>query len=93
MIAGYSDGGQIALEIGMRHPDLAGTFRRSGNQHFEFIGRAAISGAAGELRFAGRTLAGDVDGDGIADFRVEVVSDARLEVTDLLKPGLHRKPG
>jgi len=57
---------------------------RSGNQHFDFIGRAAFSGAAGELRSVGRTLAGDVDGDGMADFRVEVVSDARLDVTDLL---------
>ena len=26
LIAGYSDGGQIALEIGMRHPGLAGAF-------------------------------------------------------------------
>lgn len=43
LILGYSDGGQIALELGMRHPDLAGalvlggTCYRFGKQYFEAL--------------------------------------------------------
>lgn len=43
-----------------------------GDQAFSFIGTAAFSGNAGELRFtatrSGAVVSGDVDGDGAADF-------------------------
>ena len=46
----------------------------AGNQAFAFIGGAAFSGAAGELRNysagGGNWVAGDVNGDGIADFTI-----------------------
>ncbi|OYX93080.1 MAG: hypothetical protein B7Y74_10515 [Novosphingobium sp. 35-62-5] len=47
-----------------------------GNQAFAFIGTAAFSGAAGELRYdaigANSIVYGDVDGDGTADFQFQV---------------------
>ena len=53
----------------------------AGNQAFAFIGAAAFSGTAGELRLAldgsGKWLAeGDVDGDGLADFAIQFVNPA-----------------
>ncbi len=48
----------------------------SGNQNFAFIGTAAFSGVAGQLRYqqiSGNTfVSGDVNGDGVADFMIQV---------------------
>jgi hypothetical protein len=48
----------------------------SGNQAFTFIGSAAFSNVAGQLRYStsgGVTLvSGDVNGDGVADFQIEL---------------------
>ena len=48
--------------------------RVAGNQAFDFIGTAAFSGQAGELRVqasgAGRLITGDANGDGVADFAI-----------------------
>jgi Ca2+-binding RTX toxin-like protein len=51
-----------------------------GDQAFTFIGNAAFSGTAGELRFENISLGGpiweveaDVDGDGVSDFEVILV--------------------
>lgn len=41
-----------------------------GDQAFAWIGTAAFGAGAGELRFANDVLAGDVDGDAIADFTI-----------------------
>ena len=50
----------------------------AGNQAFTFIGAAAFSGAAGELRSysdgGSNFVAGDVDGNGIADFTIDTGS-------------------
>ena len=48
----------------------------SGNQVFHFIGGHAFHGVAGELRYAGGIVSGDVDGNGIADFEIKVVGIA-----------------
>ncbi|PZQ51589.1 MAG: hypothetical protein DI556_05380 [Rhodovulum sulfidophilum] len=56
---------------------------RSGHQGFDFIGGAAFSGAAGELRNAHGVLSGDLDGDGRAEFQVDVGTNA-LTGHDLL---------
>lgn len=48
-----------------------------------WIGDAAFSGAARELRFADGALEGDDDADGVADFRVIVFGDA-VAGTDVL---------
>lgn len=43
----------------------------SGNQAFTFVGSQALTNNAGELRYTGRILEGDVDGDGRADFAIQ----------------------
>lgn len=44
---------------------------RSGNNAFTFIGKSAFSGEAGELRYSGTIISGDVNGDGRADFEID----------------------
>ena len=61
----------------------------AGDQAFTFIGSAAFSHAAGQLRFEsdghGNTiLSGDVNGDGIADFQVQLVGTIPLVSSDFL---------
>jgi serralysin len=41
------------------------------NDAFRFIGTAAFSGTAGELRYSGDIISGDVNGDGRADFQID----------------------
>jgi serralysin len=59
----------------------------AGNQAFTFIGNAAFSGIAGQLRSymqgGENYLAGDVNGDGIADFTINTGAGAPV-VTDIL---------
>ena len=57
---------------------------RPGDQGFAFLGGAAFSGDAGELRFAGGVLAGDVDGDRAADFEIALLGVGRLGAGDIL---------
>jgi Ca2+-binding RTX toxin-like protein len=55
--------------------DLRGIEARSlGGDHFDFIGNAGFGNHAGELRFDAAThlLQGDIDGDGAADFAIEI---------------------
>jgi Ca2+-binding RTX toxin-like protein len=47
-----------------------------GDDAFVFIGDATFSAVAGELSFRDGVLAGDVDGDGIADFAIAVEGTA-----------------
>ena len=59
-----------------------------GDQAFAFVGGATFSGAAGELRFEqllGNTyVSGDTDGDGIADFRIQLDGLVSLTEGDFL---------
>ncbi|WP_315760402.1 M10 family metallopeptidase C-terminal domain-containing protein [Sphingomonas sp. Y38-1Y] len=55
----------------------------AGNDAFVFIGSNAFNGTAGQLRFAGGLLQGDVNGDGNADFTVSIGNKA-LVVGDLV---------
>ncbi len=55
----------------------------AGDQAFNYIGSTAFSDVAGQLRYADHFLEGDVNGDGIADFRVQV-NVASLSHSDLL---------
>ena len=58
----------------------------AGDQAFAFIGTAAFSGAAGELRYlfdgTDTRLQGDLTGDGIADFEIVFTGEIRLLATD-----------
>ncbi|MGP3699639.1 M10 family metallopeptidase C-terminal domain-containing protein [Rhodobacter sp. NSM] len=59
-----------------------------GNQAFTFIGRAAFSGEAGELRClrhdGGTLIQGDVSGDGRADLRIFLDDPMSLRASDFL---------
>lgn len=57
-----------------------------GNQAFAFVGTGTLAGAAGRLRYVQATgvLEGDVNGDGLADFRLELASRPAITVADLV---------
>lgn len=55
----------------------------AGDQQFTFIGTQAFTGTAGELRFSGILVEGDVNGDGSADFAIRV-SGATLDRHDFI---------
>lgn len=52
--------------------DIDANTTTSGNQAFSFIGGTAFSNTAGQLRFSDGILSGDANGDGRADFQIEV---------------------
>lgn len=58
----------------------------AGDQAFSFIGTAAFSGVAGELRWAfngtDTWLQGDLTGDGVADFEIVFTGNVTLFATD-----------
>jgi serralysin len=54
------------------------------DQAFSFIGAAAFGLLAGQLRFAANILAGDVNGDGTADFEIQLAGVPSLLVADLI---------
>jgi Ca2+-binding RTX toxin-like protein len=56
----------------------------NGDTAFVFIGSAAFSGTAGELRLTDRGVAGDVDGDGVDDFAVRLPGAAPLVEADFV---------
>ncbi|PCD03076.1 hypothetical protein COC42_01230 [Sphingomonas spermidinifaciens] len=55
----------------------------AGNDAFTFVGANAFTGVAGEVRFANGLLQGDVNGDGTADFTVDI-GNKSLVVGDLV---------
>ena len=57
-----------------------------GNQAFVFIGGRPFSDIPGELRYTrgAHLLAGDTDGDGDADFEIDLANAPRLDAGDLL---------
>ncbi len=57
----------------------------AGDQAFRYVAAAAFSGIAGELRLADQILSGDINGDGLADFRLGLTGVSNLLPTsDLL---------
>jgi serralysin len=57
-------------------------FNETGLQSFQFISENPFSGSPGELRFAGKLLSGDLDGDRMADFAISVAG--RISANQLL---------
>jgi hypothetical protein len=61
---------------------------RSGNQAFKWIGKAAFSGKAGELRAyfdgADTIVKGNVDGDKYAEFQVRIIGKHALNAADFV---------
>ena len=60
----------------------------AGNQAFAFIGKAAFTGDAGELRYVvsgGKTVVyGDDDGNRVADFHIDLTGSLTLVATDFI---------
>ena len=60
----------------------------SGNQAFHWIGTASFTSAKGQLRYdqSGNTtyVQGDVDGDGLADFRIDLKGRLTLDSADFV---------
>lgn len=50
---------------------------------FAYIGSGVFTGVAGQLRYVSNTLQGDVDGDGVADFRIKL-NISNIAVADLV---------
>jgi len=76
-----------AYESGVDTLDLSGIDANgtaAGDQAFDYIQGAAFSGAAGELRYAGGILSGDVNGDGVADFTITLLNHPALPQSDLV---------
>jgi Ca2+-binding RTX toxin-like protein len=55
----------------------------TGNQAFAYVGTAAFTHTAGELRFADHLLEGDIDGNGNVDFAIQVHT-ATLKASDFI---------
>jgi Ca2+-binding RTX toxin-like protein len=55
-----------------------------GHQAFDYIGAAAFSSTAGELRFASGLMQVDVDGDGGADMEIAVAGVSTLAEDDFV---------
>ena len=55
----------------------------AGDQTFRFIGDQSF-GQAGDLRYHGGVVSGDVNGDGLADFSITISNHATLTQFDFL---------
>jgi Ca2+-binding RTX toxin-like protein len=60
----------------------------AGNQAFTFIGTALYTGVAGQLRYhsdgAVTTIAGDVNGDGVSDFHIQLTGSIGIVAGDFM---------
>jgi hypothetical protein len=56
----------------------------SGNQAFSFIGGQDFSGKAGQLQYKNGIVAGDINGDKVADFHIEIANNHALSANDFI---------
>ena len=56
----------------------------SGDQAFHFIGSKLFTGTAGELRYKGEIVSGDVNGDRWADFQVALENNSKIGSSDFI---------
>jgi serralysin len=76
------------FETGVDHINLSGIDANVfglGDQEFVFIGNTEFSGlVAGELKYDGNSLSGDVNGDAVADFEISLTNHSALAESDML---------
>ncbi len=76
--------GEDRIEISRFDADVT----QHGMQKFSFVGTAGLSGTAGELAYlfsGGNTIVqADFDGDGLADFEIELIGEITLSADDFL---------
>ena len=78
-----SDFAHLTDRIDLSTIDAAGGV--VGDQAFQFIGSALFSGAKGELRISATgAVQGDVNGDGIADFQIQLTGGIVLSAADFV---------
>jgi Ca2+-binding RTX toxin-like protein len=77
-ITDFATGDKINLSGIDANPLLAG------DQAFSFIGNASFSGVAGELRYSGYDISGDVNGDMNPDFYIYLTGYPTLTTTDFV---------
>jgi hypothetical protein len=63
---------------------IDGKAGRAGDQPFHFVGREDLSGKAGELNYQDGIIRGDSDGDGRADFAIEMNGSPRITDADFV---------
>jgi hypothetical protein len=51
---------------------------------FAYIGSASFSDVAGQLRFSAGILSGDVNGDGVADFEIQLTGARSFDAAALV---------
>ena len=68
--------GKRGDRIDLRRIDANTT--RAGNQAFRFVGKRGFSGTAGELRYRGGVLRGDVNGNGSAELEIGLLGAPAL---------------
>jgi Ca2+-binding RTX toxin-like protein len=56
----------------------------AGDQAFSFIGSSLYTGVAGQLRYTGVDVAGDIDGDGASDFIIQLAFYTALVAGDFV---------
>ena len=71
----------LDFKRGQDRIDVSGIDAKTGgvDDPFKFIGKKGFHDKAGELRFKGQKLQGDIDGNGSADFEVKVDGITKLK--------------
>jgi Ca2+-binding RTX toxin-like protein len=75
------------FEVGVDKIDLSqidANTNTSENESFTFIGSTAFSRVSGQLAYIDGVLSGDVDGDGFANFKVNLANKAVLSEGDFV---------
>jgi Ca2+-binding RTX toxin-like protein len=72
---------QDKIDLRAIDADIDGT---GGNQNFKYIGSKKFSGKDGELQFKKGILSGDVNGDKVADFQIELFGLKKMLVGDFI---------
>ena len=84
---GFGDDLISDFQIGIDRIALAAIdadLNTAGNQSFHFIGSTQFSSVAGELRYANGLVTGDVNGDSVADFVINIGAVSGLAQGDFL---------